>query len=121
MIPLTVPEIARLLAVGLPCRTRPVTRPLASLATPAPGLLTLVSPAHLAKPRQRPAHLAICAAVDPGGSQVWPATGLLADGAIDALAEQVEMAAMAGGLLDHVRQRIAQAERHPGSACLVIE
>jgi len=121
MTPLTAPEIARPVTPAFPAAPARSRRPLASLATPAPGLLTLVSPAHLAKPRQRPAHLAICAAVDPGGSQVWLATGLLADGAIDALAEQVEMAAMAGGLLDHVRQRIAQAERHPGSACLVIE
>jgi len=59
MIPLTVPEIRRLLAAAFqrphPARPR---HALAELATPSPGPLVPGPPAHPAKSRQCPGHLA---------------------------------------------------------------
>ena len=50
MIPLTVPEITRLLATRPPGPARRPRRALGGLAAPPPGPLTLVPPAHPARP-----------------------------------------------------------------------
>jgi hypothetical protein len=52
MVPLTVPEITRLLAAP-PARPRPARprRALGELATSPPGALTLVPPARKTRPR----------------------------------------------------------------------
>jgi hypothetical protein len=56
----------------------------------------------------------------PAGPQ-WTGRALLARRAVDPFPQQIQVAAVPGGLLDHVNQRVPELERHALAARHVVE